>query len=92
MITNVYVLPALVTFGGGNRRYSRKTRLANGRMVYEPKYTVEPCLADDGATYWIIRLYGNILSIGAWKTRAEAVAVIRRLWRPTAPKSIEVPF
>jgi len=86
-------MTSLLAFGGnGSSRYSRKTRLASGRMVYEPTYTIEPVTAEDGATLWIIRLRGNILSIGAWKTRAEAVAVIRRLWRPTAPNSIEVPF
>lgn len=92
MITNAYVLPSLVAFGGGNRRFSRKPRLANGHMVYEPKFAIEETTAPDGVTYWIIRQNGNVLMIGAWKTRAEAVAVIRRLWRPTASRDIEVPF
>lgn len=81
---------ALISFGGGNR--SRKTRLVSGRLVYEPRYTIEPCTAPDGEVLWIIRCNGHILTIGAWKTRAEAVAVIRKLWRPKAPLSIEVPF
>lgn len=65
------------------RAYSRRqmTRDANGRIVYEPRLSLQPVMNNTFTTSYVLRVNGAVMGSMPYKCREDAVKELRRLAR-----------
>lgn len=59
-------------------------RLANGKLIYEPRVSISPAMDNYMKTAWLIRIRGQIAGGLSYRNRADALKAARSIARHLA--------